>query len=429
MDKASALIEEAFEFLSDVDPFAPVIESAEETIEADMSRVSNAASRAAMAMAYQLSAIDDTLLDAHSYPHVFIGPHGDPRAEQLEFARRAVISELAVNLGISEPTVAGYANTAHTLRTRLPRVWARLELGQTSYQKARIVADCADSLPDDSVTLAAFDEAMATACTALTPAKLRSKGSAMREKLHPEHPAQRHKNAMEDRRIWFDPTADGMTWFGALIATDTASRAEARIEANARDIAAEPGETRTLAQLRADVCADLLTGDGTDHEVKATVSVTVPVMTLLNEDTPEDYRSNPAVLNGRGPIDPETARRLCTKAPSLFRLLTDPIDGAILTVDRKNYRPHADLKRLLRALMPICCFPGCNRLAEGCDIDHSLDWILDGHTKLHNLAPLCRHHHRVKHNTLWIMTRAPETGEITWTSPTGTVRGADPPSY
>ncbi|MEO6827204.1 MAG: HNH endonuclease signature motif containing protein [Microbacteriaceae bacterium] len=174
--------------------------------------------------------------------------------------------------------------------------------------------------------------------------------------------------------------------------------------------------------------------------------VAVPVVTLLGTTMPDtggaaapaagkpavrpaDYRANPAVLNGFGPIDADTARRLSAKAPSLFRLLTDPIDGAILTVDRKRHRPPADLKRLVHALRPTCSFPGCNRLAEDCDIDHSLDWVLDGRTALHNLAPACRHHHRIKHKTRWRMTRDPNTSDITWISSRGTNHETDPPPF
>jgi 5-methylcytosine-specific restriction endonuclease McrA len=32
-----------------------------------------------------------------------------------------------------------------------------------------------------------------------------------------------------------------------------------------------------------------------------------------------------------------------------------------------------------------------------CDVDHKIDWIHDGETKLSNLQLLCRHHHKLKH--------------------------------
>ncbi|WP_024477096.1 DUF222 domain-containing protein, partial [Arthrobacter sp. CAL618] len=51
--------------------------------------------------------------------------------------------------------------------------------------------------------------------------------------------------------------------------------------------------------------------------VQAKVFVTVPVMTLLGGDTPGE-------LEGYGPIDPETARKLAGHAPSFTRILTHP---------------------------------------------------------------------------------------------------------
>lgn len=455
MNNPAALIEEAFEHLSDAGPFDGAVDadtfdadmfgadtfdaaaydatsdSWGATIDADVARATSAAARAAMAMADQLAAIDDTLRHAQLFPHLFIGPmrvRADaPSRDDLEFARQSAVAQLAVDLSVSEVTVTTYARTARTLRTQLPLTWDLLLLGRVCYQKARIIADTADTLPDDAAIHTRFDELMANAAPKLTPAKLRTKARAVRERLHPQDPVERHTTAAQERRVWFDHAEDGMSWQGAFLPADTAARAEARIEANARDLADQDGESRTLAQLRADVLGDLLTGDGTENAVKATVNVTVPVAALLDTGTPQNYSADPATLNGIGPIDPDTARRLCANAPSLFRLLTDPIDGAILTVDRKSYRPPADLKRLVRALMPICAFPGCNRRAEGCDVDHSLDWVLDGHTALHNLAPLCRQHHRLKHHTLWTMHRAENTGDITWSAPAGSTHGTDPP--
>lgn len=403
--------------------------SAEGRIDATMLRVEEFACRTARDMAEQLAAIDDLLLAAAAHPEVFAGPLCKPGAETKEFARRSAICEIAVNLGVSENAVHNYAFTARMLRQSLPAVWLAIRDGLISYQKVRVIVDAAGNLPDDPAVLDAFDRVVAAAALKLTPAKLRQKARATVEKLHPVTATERHDAAMTERRFWVDADKDSMAWLGGYVPADVAMRAEARVDANARRLAGAPGETRTLAQLRADAFADIVTGDGTANEVRTSVNVTVPVLTLLKEDSPEGYRANPAVLNGYGPIDADMARRLCRNAPSLFRLLTDPIDGAILTLDRKSYRPHADLKRLILALRRTCSFPGCNRLACQSDLDHSLDWLLGGVTSLRNMAPLCRAHHRVKHMTRWKMNRDAETGDISWTSPTGITHDTDPPPF
>jgi Domain of unknown function (DUF222) len=175
--------------------------------------------------------------------------------------------------------------------------------------------------------------------------------------------------------------------------------------------------------LRADVAGDLLAGvlGSTAPHVGVTVGVMVPVMTLLGRD------DRPATLEGYGPIDAATARELAGHAPSFIRILTDPITGTILDVDRSTYRVPADLTRWLQMRDKTCTFSGCGRRARDCDIDHTLAWADGGTTSAGNLSHVCRHHHRLKHNTLWKAEHRPEG--ITWTSPTGAETRPDPPPF
>lgn len=150
--------------------------------------------------------------------------------------------------------------------------------------------------------------------------------------------------------------------------------------------------------------------------------MTVPVMTLLGRS------EEPGHLEGYGPIDAETARDLAARAPSFRRLLTHPETGVVLSVGRQSYAVPADLRSWLRIRDETCRFPGCNRRAERCDIDHITPWQMGGTTDHRNLIHLCRHHHRVKHETAWsVSPSAPlrstdlfaRSGDVTWTSPAG----------
>jgi hypothetical protein len=93
-----------------------------------------------------------------------------------------------------------------------------------------------------------------------------------------------------------------------------------------------------------------------------------------------------------------------------------------------------------------CVFPWCTRPARGCDLDHVVEYDHDaaaearpqpGPTATHNLAALCRSHHRLKTFTAWTY-RVVAPGIYDWTSPhghhyrrdgTGTTRidGPEPP--
>lgn len=138
--------------------------------------------------------------------------------------------------------------------------------------------------------------------------------------------------------------------------------------------------------------------------------------------------NEPGILNGHGPIDADTARRLAAHAPSLLRLLTHPVSSAVLDLDRAVYRPPADLKRWVGVRNYQCDFPRCGRLAKNCDLDHLISRVAGGATSDSSLHALCRDHHRVKHTSKWAPKRRAR-GTVSWTSPTGYTREADPPPF
>jgi hypothetical protein len=147
------------------------------------------------------------------------------------------------------------------------------------------------------------------------------------------------------------------------------------------------------------------------RSLRPRVFVTVPVLTLLG------HGDVPAELDGYGPIDPDTARALAAGAPTFTRLLTHPETGSVLSVGRDSYAVPADLRRHLAVRDETCRFPGCGRRTSGCDVDHVVAFTDGGSTDADNLIHLCRHHHRLKHETSWRVELV--DGATTWTSPTG----------
>jgi hypothetical protein len=101
------------------------------------------------------------------------------------------------------------------------------------------------------------------------------------------------------------------------------------------------------------------------------VLVTVPVLTLLG------HTDEPAELDGYGPIDADTARRLAAHAPSFQRILTHPETGALSspTVAPPTGSPPTSPATSARATAPA----GSPAAADGhgCDIDHTTDWARD----------------------------------------------------
>jgi HNH endonuclease len=151
--------------------------------------------------------------------------------------------------------------------------------------------------------------------------------------------------------------------------------------------------------------------------------LTVDLATLVGlSDTPGE-------LNGYGPVIADIARQITTNQPnSQWRVtITHPDTGEVLWNGTTRRRPNNSLRRSVEARSPNCVFPGCRMPAADCDLDHTIDHAHGGATSDHNLEPLCRHDHKVKHHGGWKLRRTPHG--YTWTSRLGHTyhTGTDPP--
>lgn len=391
----------------------------------------------------QYAGIAAVLRDAAETPDPWVGPDPtlnpdwvDPRErsvaavrrERRTIAVRSAAADLAVRLHMSENMVHARAAHAETLQKRCPRLWTAFRAGWVVEQNAVNAAQLAMTLPDDQPEAwAAFDAQVHNAASSLPPGKFRLRARVARERVHPESIDQRHRRAAADRDVWLTPELDALSSVAGLVPAAKAQAAYERLDATARHLADQPGEDRTLAQLRADAFCDLLTYGRTEQFCSvnggAAVAITVPVMTLLGHD------DTPATLDGYGPIDTDTARRLAGEASSWVRILTHPVTGTVLDVDRTTYRVPTALRRWLGVRDPVCVFPGCARSARKCQIDHRLEWQYGGTTSATNTAPLCEPHHVLKTESNWKLERDADTGASWWVTPTALDVDVDPPPW
>lgn len=419
------------------------LEATGESQVAAMNALESVTAHARALLADQHAGIADVLRDAAAHPDPWVGPDPtqdpawrDPRdrpiaavrRERRDIAVRAAALDLAVRLGMSETTIRTRATHADALRERCPRVWSAFRGGSVSEQNAAAAAQQALSLPaDEPSSWARFDEAVAEAATSLPPGKFRLRARVARERAHPESLDVRRARAAGDRNTWLTAEHDGMASLTIFGPAAKVYDAFARGEAHARHLSAQDGEQRTHAQLRTDTILDILTtGETSGSSVGARhrpVALTVPVMTLLG------HGDEPAVLDGYGPIDTETTRRLAGQATSWVRILTHPVKGTVLDVDRTTYRVPNPLRRWLGVRDPVCVGPGCTRPARECDIDHRLDWQHGGRTSADNTAPLCEPHHVIKTKSRWRLYRDEATGATWWVTPTALTVPADPPPW
>ncbi|QAY72026.1 HNH endonuclease [Agromyces protaetiae] len=358
------------------------------------------------------------------------GVHDGSTSTDREFATRSFIAELATALVVPEVRASGMLGDAVCLE-RLPETSAAFARGDLGLAHVQAVIEATSGA---SAALSARLEAEAIErAPRQTPPALRRALRRFRERFEPVPLEERRAAAERDRRVCVEPARDGMAWLSVFMRAERAYAIKDRLDAlaaDAADASSSPVDTRTRAQRCADIAANLLlAGALAEGEfaavtqpglVKPRVLVTVPVFTLMG------LSEEPADLDGYGPIDADTARRLAADAPSFTRILTHPETGAFLSYGRTTYRVPADLAGYLAVRDGGCRFPGCGRRARESDIDHTVDWARGGETRHDNLAHLCRSHHRLKHHTRWRMEQ--ETGGVVrWRGPSGREVLSPPP--
>jgi hypothetical protein len=109
----------------------------------------------------------------------------------------------------------------------------------------------------------------------------------------------------------------------------------------------------------------------------------------------------------------------------IARVLLDERTGVVIETGTTEYLPDPAMRRFIHKRDRYCRFPGCARNATRCEPDHVIPFSKGGPTAIWNLASICKHHHRLKHQAGWklAMTR---DGECTWTDPFGRVYATHP---
>lgn len=380
------------------------------SLEHDFDRAHAALADANRAMAAHYEALRSAFDTAQRHPELYL-PERYARADAPALASRALATELSMRLGMPAGTLRSRAAEATTLRERLPLVWQRFRDGVACAADAGVAASAAAGFESGDPRLGELDEAVAAMIGTIGSSRFRRRLRVLIATLDRATLEDRHARAHADRRVVVEHVDDGMSWVNLLVSSLDAARIEARLDAFARAPRGR-SEQRTLAQLRADAAVDWLTGAGTATAVRTEVVVTVPALTVVGRG---DVLAH---LEGVGPIDDATARRLFAHAPSFMRLATDPVSGAPLKLDRTRYRPSRAQRVWLALKHGHCTRPGCDRAASRCDLDHLTDWALGGSTDDDNLAPACRGDHVVRHRTDFTVGRARD-GTITWRSPSG----------
>jgi len=323
----------------------------------------------------------------------------------LRLTRRGADIEMAFALGLFR---------------RLPRLARMLEAGIVDVARAKLIERATGHLTDaasqdvlDSIADSAGD---------LTTGELRARLRRLCIEADVDDAKTRYVSAIEERKIIIEATESGTVHLvGSDLPPERVQAITRRINTIARGLRRK-GESRSMDQLRADVYLDLLNGVNHHTVGRGVVDITVDLATLTG------LVDHPGELGGYGPVIADIARHVSEEQiDAEWRItITDPDSGDPIALGVTQRRPSASQRRRVEARHPMCVFPGCRMPARQSDIDHIQAVQDGGGTNDDNLAPLCRHHHRLKHTHGWTYGRI--NGSVQWTSPTGhTYTNARPP--
>ena len=335
--------------------------------------------------------------------------------------QEAITAEVAAALGITQGLAASYLEYSRAMRLRLPRVGELLRAGDIDYRTFQTIVYRTDLITDSDV-LAAVDAELAVKVArwpGITQGRLG--GYVDRIVARADRDAVRRRRERRGDRevsIWGD--GDGLTEiFGRLITTD-AHAVDARLDAIAATVCAD--DPRTRNQRRADAMGAMAVGADRLNcrcgqpccPAAATPTPSPVVIHVIADQASLDgtAQTHGSMIGADALIPPELIADLAKSAK--LRPLVHPGDAP----PERGYSPSQALADFVRCRDLTCRFPGCDKAAVCCDLDHTIPYGDGGRTHASNLKCLCRLHHLIKTFWAWRDHQLPD-GTLVWTSPSG----------
>lgn len=389
--------------------------------------------------ARRAATLADAIGFAREHPDIYALP-GDPDA--VSTAERCAVIDAALRLQMSENQIRNLTHTVDRARAMLPLLWDRAWEGFATLTQVEIGVDLLPQFSGHDDARGVFDAALADAVLTCVPGALRAKARRLAARLAPADPVAEYREAFTRRRVYVEPDESGMSWVHLYTDTATARAIYRRATSTAKNMRKRArhgriADPRTRDQVRADLAAGWLMGMGTPTAVKTKVFVTVPA-DVLTETARASIRHNLPVpagapdlneaprLDTGETIDRATAIRLLLEAGSFTRLITDPVTGVILDMDRRSRTATRQQREWLIQTHATCARDGCTHAAADSDIDHwdPYNGRNRGPTDLSNLSPLCATDNQDKQRTRFRYRRRAD-GTVQLATPTG--RSTRPP--
>jgi hypothetical protein len=347
------------------------------------------------------------------------------RGEQADWAVdtwAAVGAEVAAAFRISQGLAGSYLRYALAMRERLPSVAAVFRAGDIDFRLFQTIVYRTDLITDEQV-LAAVDAQLAVKVPRW-PSMTRGRLAGQVDKIVAKVDAdavRRRQERQVDREVWIGDGADGISEIHGSLFTPDAHALDKRLAALAATVCEH--DPRSPQQRRADALGALAAGAdrlgcrcGRAECAAGTRPAASPVVIhVIAEHATIEGRADAPPASEVGAdelITPELITELA-KSAKLVPLI-HPGDAP----PENGYVPSKALADFVRCRDLTCRWPGCDRPAVGCDIDHTIPYSQGGATHASNLKCYCRIHHLVKTFWGWQEKQLPDATLIL-TSPAG----------
>ena len=333
----------------------------------------------------------------------------------------AVSAEVAAALRISQGLAASQLRYARAMRERLPKLAEVFHAGEIDQRTFATIVYRTDLITDRDL-LATVDGQLALTVVRW-PSMTRSRLAGHIDKIVAKADAdavRRRTQRRAEREVWFADLGSGLSEIHGSLLSPDAHALDKRLTALAATVCEQ--DPRSREQRRADALAALAAGAdrlGCRCGLRACAAGTRPAATPVVIYVIADH----AAIEGRsdatasevcadGLVAPELVAELAAGATLVP--LTHPIDAA----PEPGYVPSKKLADFVRCRDLTCRWPGCDRPAFDCDLDHTFPFADGGPTHASNLKCYCRIHHLVKTFWGWRDQQLPD-GTVILDSPAG----------
>lgn len=337
------------------------------------------------------------------------GPPARSADDRFE-TRAQAAADAAVELGLARGTSIGSARNLVEFATSLvedhPGLLELVEHGQVSPMVARAVVGETQLLPPSQRR--DIDSELACTLPGLSYGEAVEATRRAVIETDPDAAKVRGEQARKSKNVSLIPRRDGMADLLANLPAEQAVACFSSLDDHARARRAD-GDARSIAHLMCDTLVERVTGLSRANQPPVRVDVAVSAG-LLGGDR------SPVLLRGYGPIVPDVLEDLVAGPDSIVRrLVTDPIDDHLLTIDSKQRFFRGELRDLLFTAHPRCSAPGCDRPSKECE--HIIRFADGGTTTAINGVGECQAHNLARERPGFDLKPGPN-GPV-WHTPSG----------